>query len=282
MAEDREHAGEERHPLAVDLGELVAQVAHQRLRHGQTDGRLGSSDSSPSLVIAPAYEMWIDKARLTATNVAKLSREGLDGSNRRARLRPDRAHACGQHRRASAGGARRACSTCIGRRPRTSPQRSTLAVFEFGRGRLRSRRRRCRPDRQLHPDPCRLHRGSGRRRQAGALREADRPQPRACQRCAPMRIRGTTRADHARFRAPLRSRPSRRARRRSATGRSATCTRSRSPRAIPAWRRSAISKESGGIFRDMTIHDFDMARFVLGEEVDDRLRHRQPPGRSAD
>lgn len=25
--------------------------------------------------------------------------------------------------------------------------------------------------------------------------------------------------------------------------------------------------ESGGIFRDMTIHDFDMARFILGEEV---------------
>jgi myo-inositol 2-dehydrogenase / D-chiro-inositol 1-dehydrogenase len=24
---------------------------------------------------------------------------------------------------------------------------------------------------------------------------------------------------------------------------------------------------SGGIFRDMTIHDFDMARFLLGEEV---------------
>ena len=23
---------------------------------------------------------------------------------------------------------------------------------------------------------------------------------------------------------------------------------------------------SGGIFRDMTIHDFDMARFILGEE----------------
>ena len=26
-------------------------------------------------------------------------------------------------------------------------------------------------------------------------------------------------------------------------------------------------KHSGGIFRDMTIHDFDMARFVLGEEI---------------
>ena len=27
-------------------------------------------------------------------------------------------------------------------------------------------------------------------------------------------------------------------------------------------------KVSGGIFRDMTIHDFDMARFLLGEEID--------------
>jgi len=27
-------------------------------------------------------------------------------------------------------------------------------------------------------------------------------------------------------------------------------------------------KRSGGIFRDMTIHDFDMARFLLGEEID--------------
>ncbi len=26
-------------------------------------------------------------------------------------------------------------------------------------------------------------------------------------------------------------------------------------------------RESGGIFRDMTIHDFDMARFILGEEI---------------
>jgi myo-inositol 2-dehydrogenase/D-chiro-inositol 1-dehydrogenase len=26
-------------------------------------------------------------------------------------------------------------------------------------------------------------------------------------------------------------------------------------------------KSSGGLFRDMMIHDFDMARFLLGEEV---------------
>ena len=38
---------------------------------------------------------------------------------------------------------------------------------------------------------------------------------------------------------------------------------SRDPGAPPA----AYIKVSGGIFRDMTIHDFDMARFLLGEEV---------------
>ena len=32
-------------------------------------------------------------------------------------------------------------------------------------------------------------------------------------------------------------------------------------------------KRSGGIFRDMTIHDFDMARFLLGEEVDTVTAH---------
>jgi predicted dehydrogenase len=31
-------------------------------------------------------------------------------------------------------------------------------------------------------------------------------------------------------------------------------------------------KRSGGIFRDMTIHDFDMARFLLGEEAGLGLR----------
>jgi myo-inositol 2-dehydrogenase / D-chiro-inositol 1-dehydrogenase len=39
---------------------------------------------------------------------------------------------------------------------------------------------------------------------------------------------------------------------------------SRDPGAPPA----AYIKVSGGIFRDMTIHDFDMARFLLGEEPD--------------
>lgn len=38
---------------------------------------------------------------------------------------------------------------------------------------------------------------------------------------------------------------------------------SRDPGAPPA----SYIQSSGGIFRDMTIHDFDMARFLLGEEV---------------
>jgi len=39
---------------------------------------------------------------------------------------------------------------------------------------------------------------------------------------------------------------------------------SRDPGAPPA----AYIERSGGIFRDMTIHDFDIARWLLGEEID--------------
>lgn len=39
---------------------------------------------------------------------------------------------------------------------------------------------------------------------------------------------------------------------------------SRDPGAPPA----EYIKVSGGIFKDMTVHDFDMARFLLGEEID--------------
>jgi myo-inositol 2-dehydrogenase / D-chiro-inositol 1-dehydrogenase len=39
-----------------------------------------------------------------------------------------------------------------------------------------------------------------------------------------------------------------------------------SPRPRPAAAR--LHPRSGGIFRDMTIHDFDVARWLLGEEVE--------------
>ena len=38
VPEDREPAGNQRHFLSVDLGELRRQIAHQRLRHGQPHG----------------------------------------------------------------------------------------------------------------------------------------------------------------------------------------------------------------------------------------------------
>jgi myo-inositol 2-dehydrogenase / D-chiro-inositol 1-dehydrogenase len=46
---------------------------------------------------------------------------------------------------------------------------------------------------------------------------------------------------------------------------------SRDPGAPPA----EYIKVSGGLFRDMTIHDFDMARWLLGEEPVTRLRQRR-------
>lgn len=36
----------------------------------------------------------------------------------------------------------------------------------------------------------------------------------------------------------------------------------------PGMASDAYIEASGGIFRDMTIHDFDMARFILGEEIE--------------
>ena len=146
------------------------------------------------------------------------------------------------HPRAELGGCVRRAST--GGRGRVR-QRSVPGSSNSAESRPRQRRRRCRADREFDPDAFGPHRGGGRGRQAGALREADRPQPRAghaLRRAHPRRTRcrscSASCAGSIPAIAPCR--------RRSATGRSASCTRWRSPRAIPAWRRSAISRRSGG------------------------------------
>ena len=41
-------------------------------------------------------------------------------------------------------------------------------------------------------------------------------------------------------------------------------------------------KRSGGIFKDMLIHDFDIFRWILDDEAATRLRDRQLPHRSGD
>ena len=53
---------------------------------------------------------------------------------------------------------------------------------------------------------------------------------------------------------------------------------SRDPGAPPV----SYIKGSGGIFKDMLIHDFDMFRFILGEDARDGLCHRRLSDRSCD
>ena len=53
---------------------------------------------------------------------------------------------------------------------------------------------------------------------------------------------------------------------------------SRDPGPPPA----AYIEVSGGLYRDMMIHDFDLARWLLGEEPVEVLRRRQLPGRARD
>ena len=104
------------------------------------------------------------------------------------------------------------------------------------------------------------------RRQGDLLREADRPlassasgaASRSCGRDRPPLMIGFNR----RFDPQLHGS----ARRASTPARSARSRWCRSPRAIPAPPPVDYIARSGGIFRDMTIHDFDMARFLLGEE----------------
>ena len=72
VAEDAEHAGEQRHPGAFEFGELVAKVAHDGLRHGQADGlhagssRGRSSPTSPQKAYCRNRTLCNDKGRKTA------------------------------------------------------------------------------------------------------------------------------------------------------------------------------------------------------------------------
>ena len=119
----------------------------------------------------------------------------------------------------------------------------------------------------LHADrhACRSDRALRQGRQGDLLRKADRPRREARREVPGGRRQGRRDAD-GRLQPPLRSAFRRRAqgdrRRRDRHGRDGA----RSPRAIPGPPPLDYIGRSGGIFRDMTIHDFDMARFLLGEE----------------
>ena len=95
-------------------------------------------------------------------------------------------------------------------------------------------------------------------------------------------VAASRRGVHDRLPAPLRPDLQRRegAPRRAAKSASPKCWSS--PAAIPARRRSSYIKDSGGIFKDMLIHDFDIFRWILDDEADSVLRHRQVPDRPGD
>ncbi len=101
--------------------------------------------------------------------------------------------------------------------------------------------------------------------QGGALREAGRPR-READRGLPEGGRARRQAADDRLQPPLRSEFRRRSSSGSTPARSATVEMvtiiSRDPGPPPI----SYIERSGGLYRDMMIHDFDMARFLLGEE----------------
>ena len=165
--------------------------------------------------------------------------------------------AVGPRRRLGVPAARRRSTSCTRRRRRRG-------------GDLHQHRHPRRPDRRAPRPP-----GEG-----DLLREADLARPRRGRRRA--RRGRARRAPCCRSASTAAStRPPRRARRggqRRARRRRTSCG---SPAATRPRRRSRTLRRSGGLFLDMTIHDFDMARFVArqrgGRGVRARCRARSTP-----
>ncbi len=139
------------------------------------------------------------------------------------------------------------------------------SIASARRGLRFASRGRCGADRHLDRHPCRLHRARGRRGQGGALREADRSDAGARRPAAARMLAARQRPDQLGF--VRRFDPGHRAVRDAVRAGEIgdlhqVIITSRDPAPAPR----AYLEVSGGIFRDMTIHDFDMARFLLGEE----------------
>ena len=199
--------------------------------------------------------------------------------DRRHRRRPDRPHA---RRAARAPGARR-----VGRRRSTT--RTPTAARAVGR---RARRAGGRSVDELLARPTSTRSRSARRTDTHAdlivaaaragkaifcekpvsldLAEVDRALAAVEEAGVPFQIGFNRRFDPAHAAVPRRGRRRRR---------SASRTSCASPAATPRRRRWSTCARSGGIFLDMTIHDFDMARFVTGSEVVEVLRARRGAGR---
>ena len=122
--------------------------------------------------------------------------------------------------------------------------------------------------RDRHCDPRARAAAAARRkrRPAGVLREAGGARPRAPRRrCIDEVERAGTLVQvgfQRRFDAGYRA-----AREAVAAARSGSCSSCAPRPTTPRRRRRSTSPRSGGIFRDLHIHDFDAIRFVTGEEI---------------
>ena len=134
------------------------------------------------------------------------------------------------------------------RRPSTTPRPS-------------SSRRPPRPTRSLTT-------GRHRARPPDVLREAARGRPRGHDRGG-RRDRAQRGPVPARLPAPLRRRLPRGPPARRRPGSSGRCTRSTWPATTRRRPTSRTSRRSGGLFRDFSIHDFDVLRWMTGCEVEE-------------
>ena len=140
------------------------------------------------------------------------------------------------------------------------------AVFEDVAAAARRRRHRRRADRRSHDSPHRARDAGGRGRRADPVREAMRPVERRI-REAREAVDAQRRAIPGRLLAALRS---------GAPG-AAAAHRTRRARRAPSARQLPVGQasrraqrsgpHSGGIFRDMGVHEFDQVRWLSGQDI---------------
>ena len=178
------------------------------------------------------------------------------------RRRAHRAHPCRQCRRPSAARLAAVADAMpdAARRSPRRPARTPRRRRDHRRSRASTRSMICTPT-DTHAD---LIERAAQGRQGGLLREAGRPRRRRASAMpdvvakaeGPLMIGFNRRFDPS-FAALKRA---------SARARSAPSSSSPSCRATPRPPPLDYVTRSGGLFRDMMIHDLDMARFLLGEE----------------
>ena len=201
---------------------------------------------------------------------------------RTARCRPYRQHSWQEHRRHRR---RQSWSRSLTPTPEGGEEPGRAPPAREVREHRRHHRRqghRCGPDRHADRHPCRPDRAGGQGRKGGAsARSRSTSTAKRIEACLKVVEAGGHAADD-RLQPPFRPEFRRRCKKRidaGAIGKVELVTiLSRDPGPPPV----SYIERSGGLFRDMMIHDLDMARFLLGEEPVEVHARRLVAGRSGD